>query len=204
MGRPAGAPDPARRARAAERARSHPTHQSPRPHLRGTSGFRGNFGQPQLPGCSATAGSSAVNSGSRKRRAICRPGRAAGGASGAPGTGAQPRHPAGHSPAWCAPGPACPAVPQCAPGINRRPSTCHIHPAPGPAHRAPLTHDRARIMRTGLVPDPYRAWPQNPEFTSRRAPSQEVAPGYRPAPTARLGGSGGRCHRSGGTGGASS
>jgi hypothetical protein len=162
MGRPAGEPDPARRARAAERARSHPTHQSHCPHLRGTSGFRGNFGQPQLPGCSATARSSAVNSGSRKRRAACRPGRAADGASGTPGTGAQPRHPAGHSPAghspaWCAPGPLLPggtamrprdqSPPAAATSTRHQvPLTGRHSPTTGPASCEPAWHQTLTIQ----------------------------------------------------------
>jgi hypothetical protein len=114
------------RARAAEPMRPHPTHQSHRPHLRGTSGFRGNFGQLGLPGCSATAGCSAVISGSRNRRAICRPGRVAHGVSGAPGTGTQLREPAGHGPAWCAPGPVPPGDTAIRPQINARPPPPHL------------------------------------------------------------------------------
>jgi hypothetical protein len=105
-GRPAGEPDPVRRARAAERIRPpgacrgadappgrvprgrirpHAAHQSRCSHLRGTSGFRGNFGQPQLPGSTTEAGSSAVISGSRNRQAIRRPGRWPMGPAGRPG-----------------------------------------------------------------------------------------------------------------------
>ena len=43
---------------------------------------------------------------------------------------------------------------------------------------------------------------RNPQITRRRVPSQVDAPGPRPAPTARQGGSGGRRHRSACTGGA--
>jgi hypothetical protein len=137
--------------------RSHAAHQSRCSHLRGTSGFRGNFGQLGLPGCSATAGCSAVNSGSRNQGPICRPSRVAHGASGAPGTGAQPREPAGHGPAWCTPG-----LVRARRYRNTTRDQCPAAATAAIRHRVPLNRDPAHprhrshhANKPGTRPSPF-------------------------------------------------
>jgi hypothetical protein len=60
---------------------SRAAHQSRWSHLRGKSGRCGNFGQLGLPGITAKAGFTAVISGWRNGRAVCRLGGVAGGIS---------------------------------------------------------------------------------------------------------------------------
>jgi hypothetical protein len=145
------------RARAAEPMRSHPTHQPRCPHLRGTSGFRGNFGQLGLPRCSATAGCSAVNSGSRNRGPSAAPAGWPMGPAGRPGhahsRGNRPgtaRRP-GARPALSRPG-----IPQYA--LRSMPGRRHrSYPAQGPSHRDPA-HPRHRshhANKPGARPSPF-------------------------------------------------
>jgi translation initiation factor IF-2 len=187
MGRPAGEPDPARRARAAERVRSHATHQSRCSHLRGTSGFCGNFGQPQLPGCSATAGSSAVNSGSRNQGPSAVPAGQPMVPAGRPGQAHSRASRPGTARPGARPDLSRPAVPQCAPGINRRPPPPQLSGtrsrSPGAAHPRQGPH---HANRPGARPLPFSSckatrWLMpNPGSSTRNTRGSPAPSGCRP------------------------
>jgi hypothetical protein len=149
------------RARAAEPMRSHPTHQSHRPHLRGTSGFRGNFGQLWATGVAQMFRNGPIFRGKfriaePRAHLPSRPGgpwdqRDARDRRTAAGTG-RARPGLVHGPAWCAPGDTA-----IRPQINARPPPPQLSGTGPLSTGTPRTRATARITRTSLVPDPHHS-----------------------------------------------